>query len=154
MKRPCILLACALLIGALSAVAQDLATIVGTVSDPSGVVVSGVALTVSNPEKGFKRQYVSDSAGAYAAARVPLGTYTIVATAPGFEKVINSGITLNVGQTQRVDIQLTVGSQQQQVQVVANVPKVETETGAISHVITGAQVSELKLSYPLAILPT
>ena len=59
MKRPCILLACALLLGALRAVAQDLASIVGAVSDPSGAVVSGVALTVSNPEKGFKRRFAA-----------------------------------------------------------------------------------------------
>ena len=145
MRRQCILPACLLVLGSLSAVAQDLATIVGTVSDPSGAVVSGVAITVSNPEKGFRRLYASESAGAYVAAHVPLGTYTLTVTAPGFEKVVHSGITLDAGQTQRVDVQLTVGSQQQQVQVVANVPKVETETGAISHVITGAQVSELNI---------
>jgi hypothetical protein len=125
--------------------AQDLAMIVGTVTDSSGAFVPGVAITVSNSEKGFTRRYVTDSAGAYVAGQLPLGSFTVTAAAAGFNQVVHTGVSLDTGQTQRVDIQLTIGDLKQQVQVAANLPKVETENGAISHVITGSQISELNI---------
>ncbi|MFN7998600.1 MAG: carboxypeptidase-like regulatory domain-containing protein [Bryobacteraceae bacterium] len=126
--------------------AQDLASIVGTVTDASGAVVPGVNITVSNPERGFTRKVISDAAGEYTAPRVPIGNYTVTLERPGFQKAVRSGITLQVGQTQRLDFQLQVGSASQEVVVNADAAKVETETGAISDVVTGAQVSQLNLN--------
>jgi hypothetical protein len=141
----CALVACALVALSAPLSGQQLATIVGTVQDPSGAAIPGVNVTVSNSAKGFTRNCVSNSAGEYAAPQIPIGDYTVTAEAPGFQRLTQTGITLNAGQTQRVDLQLTVGSAQQHVTVVGNIPKVETETGAISGVITGSQVSELSI---------
>ena len=129
-----------------AAKAQDLATIVGTVTDSTSAVIPGVNVTVSNPDRGFVRKVVTDSAGEYTAARVPIGSYSITVEKAGFQKLVRSGITLEVGQTLRVDLQLQVGSASQQIMVNADVAKVETETGAISDVVTGAQVSQLNLN--------
>ncbi len=129
----------------LSASAQDLANIVGSVTDPTGAAIPGAKITVSNPDKGFNREVVSAGDGEFTAARIPIGNYMMTAEAAGFQKLIRRGITLDAGQTQRVDMQLTVGATQQQVTVTGNIPKVETETGAISDVITGSQVSQLNL---------
>jgi hypothetical protein len=126
--------------------AQDLANIVGTVTDASGAVIPDVQVTVANPERGLVRRVASDSAGEYQAPRVPIGNYTITVEKPGFEKIVRSGITLQVGETLRVDLQLKVGSATQEVEVNANVAHVETENGAISDVVTGSQVSELNLN--------
>ena len=131
---------------AFRASAQDLANIVGTVTDQSGAVVPDTSITVSNPDRGFTRKLVSDAAGEYTAARVPIGNYVITAERPGFQKLVRSGVTLEVGRTLRVDLQLNVGSATQQVVVDAAATKVETETGAISDVVTGSQVSELNLN--------
>jgi hypothetical protein len=135
---------CSLL--AWSAAAQDLATIVGSVTDPSGAAIPGAKVTVSNTDKGFTRKLVSGTDGEYIAARVPIGNYVVMGEAPGFQKLTRTGITLDAGQTQRVDLQMVVGGTTQQVTVTGNVPKVETETGAISHVVTGSQVSQLNLN--------
>jgi hypothetical protein len=70
----------------------------------------------------------------------------VVAQAQGFEKMSNSGIELTVGQTLRVDIQMRLGSGSQEVTVAATVAGVETETGTISDVITGSQVTQLNLN--------
>ncbi|MBZ5596329.1 MAG: TonB-dependent receptor [Acidobacteriia bacterium] len=126
--------------------AQDLANIVGTVTDASGAVIPDVNVTVSNPDRGFTRKLISDSAGEYTAARVPIGNYIVTVEKAGFQKLVRSGITAQVGQTLRVDLQLQVGSATQEVVVNANVAKVETETGAISDVVTGSQVSQLNLN--------
>lgn len=126
--------------------AQDTATIVGTVTDPTGAVVPGVKIAVSNPDKGYVRQLVSDAAGAYTAAKIPIGAYEISAEATGFQKLVRTGITLDVGQTLRVDLAMKVGQTTQEVTVTGNVTKVETETGTISDVVTGSQVSQLNLN--------
>lgn len=89
--------------------AQDTATIMDAVADPSGAMIPGVKVTVSNPDKGFTRELESNSAGEYMAAKVPIGNYVITAGAPGFLKLARSGFTLTVGQTLRLDLQLTFG---------------------------------------------
>ena len=126
--------------------AQDLANINGTVTDQSGAVVPAASVTVSNPDRGFVRKLVSDSQGEYTAARVPIGSYVITVEKPGFQKLVRSGITLQVGQTLRADLQLQIGSATQEVVVNASATHVDTESGAISDVVTGAQVSQLNLN--------
>lgn len=136
---------CFCLLLSISACAQDLATIVGTVTDPSGAAVPSAKVTVSNEAKGFHRVYVTSSTGQYAAPDIPLGTYAVTAEVAGFRRSVQSGVTLNAGQTQRVDFRLQLGSARQSVTVSGNLPKVQTESGTISSVITGNQVSQLNL---------
>ena len=126
--------------------AQDEATIVGTVSDTSGAVIPGAKVTVANPEKGFIRETKSNSAGDYTVAKVPIGNYQITAEASGFQKLLRTGISLNGGQTLRVDLQMTLGQVTQQISIVGNVEKVDTENGMVSDVIQGKQVRELNLN--------
>jgi len=145
MKKLYLLVGPALLF-CVSAGAQDTATIVGTVTDPSGAGIPGVDVTVSNPEKGFTHKLVSNAAGEYMAAKVPIGNYVLEAESSGFQKLVRSGITLSVGQTQRVDLQLTIGQISQEITVNGNVPKVETESAAVSDVVTGSQIADLELN--------
>jgi hypothetical protein len=145
MKLRSIILGCFFFLVTAAASAQELATIVGTVTDATGASVPAANIKVSNPTKGFTRTYVSNSAGEYTAARIPLGDYTVTAEVTGFQTLTRSGITLDAGQTLRVDMQLKVGTTREEVTVVGNLPRVETETGAISNVITGTQISELNI---------
>ncbi len=128
------------------AMGQDTATIVGTVTDTTGAVIPNAKITVSNPDKGFTRVLISNSAGAFSVSAIPIGNYVVTAEAQGFQKLVRTGITLEVGQIQRVDMQLTVGQITQEVSVVGNVPRVQTETGAISSVITSRQIQDLELN--------
>ena len=130
----------------LGVMAQDTATIVGLATDPSGAAIPGAEVSVSNAQKGFVRELTTDSAGAYTAAKIPIGNYTVTAQARGFDKIVSSGIVLTVGQTLRVDLQMRIGSGSQEVTVAATVAGVETETGTISDVITGSQVTQLNLN--------
>ena len=126
--------------------AQDTATIVGTVTDSSGGAIPGAQVTVSNPEKGFTRDLATNTAGEYTAAKLPIGNYVVSGEKAGFQKLVRSGITLAVGQTLRTDLQLQVGPATQQVTVAGNLPHVETETAAVSDVVTGTQISNLELN--------
>jgi hypothetical protein len=144
--RVSLLLIAALFMASLTGWAQDTATIVGTVTDSTGAVVPGAKVTVSNPERGFVRDLTSNTSGEYTAARIPIGNYVVTAEVTGFEKLVRSGIILNAGQTQRVDLVLTVGQVTQQVEVTGNVAKVETENATLSDVVTSKQIQNLTLN--------
>jgi Carboxypeptidase regulatory-like domain len=126
--------------------AQDTASIVGTVKDSTGAVIAGAKVTVSNPEKGFTRELVSNRVGEYSAQIIPIGNYVITAQVQGFQKLARSGITVGVGQVLRVDLTMVVGQTTQEVTVRGAVTKVETETAAISGVVTGTQIANLNLN--------
>jgi hypothetical protein len=123
-----------------------MATIVGTVTDATGAVIPGAKITISVPDKGFVRDLRTNSAGIYRLDNVPIGACTIIATAQGFKELVRSGIVLSVGQVLGVDLTLQVGSTNQQVTVTGNVAHVQTETSAISDVVTGSQVTQLDLN--------
>jgi len=148
MKKRLVLLGVVFLVVSMTAWCQQQETgsIVGTVTDTSGAVIPGAKVIVANPDIGITRELTSNSAGAFTAASLPIGTYTVSAEAPGFQKLVHSDITLQVGQTQRVDLQLTVGQVTQEVHVTANVVKVETENAALSGVVTGKQIADLELN--------
>ncbi len=122
------------------------ANIVGTVRDSSGAVIPGAKVTVTESSKGYVRHLVTGASGAYAINSVPIGTYTVTIEATGFMKVVQTGIRLETGQTQRVDVVMKVGAVTQQVTVQGNLPHVQTETAAISNVITGQQISQLEIN--------
>ncbi|HUY12916.1 MAG TPA: carboxypeptidase-like regulatory domain-containing protein [Terriglobia bacterium] len=128
------------------ALAQDTATIIGTVTDPSGAVIPNAKVTVSNPAKGYVRHLVADSAGLYQASALPIGDFVVTAEAPGFRKLVRSGIHLQVGQLQRVDLKLQVGQATQEITITGNVPHVQTETASISGVVTGREIENLDLN--------
>jgi len=147
MKRVVLLLGSILLLTAVAWCQQmEWASIVGTVTDSSGAVIPNAKVTVSNPDKGVTRVLTSNASGAYAAESLPIGSYTVTAEAAGFEKLVRSGITLQVSQIQRVDLQLTVGQVTQEVSVTGNVVQVQTENAAISGVVTGSQIQNLELN--------
>jgi Carboxypeptidase regulatory-like domain len=128
-----------------AAKAQDLATIVGTLTDDSGGAIPDAQVTVSNADRGFTRVVSSDTSGFYSVNRVPIGSYSIAVEKPGFQRIIRTDINLNVGQTLRVDFQLKIGTVAEKIEVSGNPTAVETETSAISHVVTSSQVSQLNL---------
>jgi len=146
MRRVLYLLVGLILLAGSPVWAQDTATIVGTVTDSTGAVVPGAKVTVSNPNRGFVRDVAADSSGEYTAARIPIGDYVVTAQATGFEKLVRTGITVEAGQTQRVNMALKVGQVTEQVEVVGNVAKVETENATISSVVTSQQISNLTLN--------
>src|ERR1019366_6480461 len=126
--------------------AQDTASIVGTVSDATGAVVPNATVTVENTQRGFVRVLTTYGVGAFAVAPVPLGDYMVSVEAKGFQRSVQTGITLAVGHIQRIDVKLNVGTTTQEVSVVGNVPHVETETGAVSSLIGTAQIQNLDLN--------
>jgi hypothetical protein len=132
------------------------ATIVGTVTDPSGAVVPNVSVTITNTETGLSRTYPTNDAGQYVAVDLRIGHYDVKATAAGFKVAEQKSIVLNVGDRIRVDFQMTMGAVSETVTVEANVVRVQTDSGEASNLITGQQLSQLAVNgrgiYQLAAL--
>ncbi len=140
-----LLLMADLLMVALPCFAQR-ATITGTVTDPSGAAIPRAKVTVANPDRGFVEHLTTNSAGAYVATALPIGDYAITARAPGFKKLVRSGVVVRVGSKLRIDLRLEVGSVTQVVQVKSSPVHVQTETAELSDVITGKQIDDLQLN--------
>lgn len=125
-----------------SAFAQE-ATILGTVTDPTGAAVPNASITITNNDTGVTRTLPSNGDGQYVAPDLHIGRYTVRVSASGFKVAEQSGITLNVGDRSRIDFKLQVGSAQEQVTVEANAVAVQTDTGEVSNVVTGQQITQL-----------
>jgi hypothetical protein len=117
----------------------------GVVMDPQGAVVAGVKITATNAATGIKFDTVSASDGVYLFPDLPVGTYSITATAPAFKTFTANGIVLTIDQEYEEAIHLTVGSQTEVVQVNAAAVQVDTSQMQLSNVINSQQMEELPL---------
>ena len=93
-----------LLLHSPAAMAQTSASITGSVTDSSGAAVSGADITVRNVNTGLERLAVTDHSGSYQVLSLPIGSYQILISKPGFAKEVRQGIHLAVGQVATVDL--------------------------------------------------
>ncbi|MGC2231853.1 MAG: carboxypeptidase-like regulatory domain-containing protein, partial [Candidatus Acidiferrum sp.] len=119
------------------------ATIVGTVTDPSGAVVPNVAVTLTNTDTGTPRVIPTNSDGQYVAVDLPIGHYDVKAESKGFKVAERRGIVLTQGDRVRVDFQMQMGAAQETVTVEANAVHVQTDTGEVSNLISGQEVAQI-----------
>jgi hypothetical protein len=141
-SRLAVLLAAFFVMFAAHALAQE-ATIVGTVTDPSGAAVPNATITVTNVETGQVRNLTSSSDGQFVAPDLHIGRYTVRAQGAGFKVVEQTDIVLSVSDRARVDFKLQVGSTTEQVTVEAAAIAVQADNGEVSDVITGQQLTQL-----------
>jgi carboxypeptidase family protein len=119
------------------------ATIVGTVSDPSGAAVPNASITILNGDTGQQRNIKTNGEGQYVAADLHIGHYIVRALASGFKLGERKDVVLQVGDRTRVDFSLEVGNAQETVTVEASTIAVQTDSGEVSGVITGQQIAQL-----------
>ena len=106
--------------------------ILGTVRDSSGASVPGAEVTVINAGTNSRSEVRTDGAGSYAAQLLQPGIYKVEASAAGFKKFLQEGITLQVQQQARLDITLTVGEVTESVMVSADAALLETASSTIA----------------------
>lgn len=114
----------------------------GTVSDPTGAVIPGVTVQVTDVDKGVIKTYTTDGAGLYDTGAIVPDHYTLTFTKDGFETLVRGPLTLDVG-VQGINAQLQVGSASQKVVVSSNVPQLETESGAQEATLAGQTMAQL-----------
>jgi Carboxypeptidase regulatory-like domain/TonB-dependent Receptor Plug Domain len=121
--------------------------ITGNVTDPSGAVVPGAKVVVTNLETKTSKETVTNDQGFYQVLQLPIGSYEVSAEAAGFTKSIaRTASPLEINQTLRFDLTLTVGGVNTAVTVQDQPRSVETENSVVGGVVTGDAIFELPLN--------
>ncbi len=121
------------------------ATLVGTVTDPSGATVPGALVTATHTATNTTRSVRTDQVGSYTIPLLPPGVYRVSAEATGFKRTVVEEVRLLVDQTARVDLLLQVGEMAEFVKVEAAAAAVASETSSIGHVIDNNQILNMPL---------
>jgi hypothetical protein len=116
-----------------------------TVSDPTGAMVTGASVTISNAPRALSRTEVTGANGSYTFTLLPPGDYEVKIAAPGFSAVEVPSMTVNVTETHVLNQALAVSSQQQQVTVEAAVQEIQTENSTLGGVVGNRSINALPL---------
>lgn len=142
-----IFLACLLLTGMVYAQGVGASgDIKGTVTDPSGAVVTNANVTATDVAKGIKHTVATDNSGQFRLTGLQPATYSVSVSKPGFQSEIAKSVVVNVGQTSTVDFPMKVSQVSEEVEVTAEPPVVETERGAQANVVTEQTIRELPIN--------
>ncbi len=120
-------------------------SIQGTVTDPSGALVSGAKVTITNKATGQKISSTTNDSGVYNSGPLTPGDYTVRVEAGGFS-TSELATTVTVGNITPGNVKLAVGGTSQVVEVAASGVTVNTEQPTVQGVITGAQLESLPLN--------
>lgn len=120
--------------------------ITGVITDPAGATVANAQVTITNLATQIAKHTTTDASGTYQFINLQIGQYQVAAEAPGFSRTVSKGNALEINQTLRVDLQITLGSVTQEVQVQSQGSTVETENQTIGATVTGKSIYELPLN--------
>lgn len=120
-------------------------SIQGSITDPSGAVVSGAKISIVNKATGRVINTKSTSAGAYTSGALTPGDYTLRVEAHGF-KTSEGAVTVQVGVTASGNIKLQLGEASQVVQVRATEIAVNTQQATVQGVLTSQQIENLPIN--------
>lgn len=118
----------------------------GTITDPTGSAVVGASVNAADLSTGQSFKAVSTTTGGYRFPVLLVGTYTVTVTAPGFKVAQRNGVAVQIQSTTSLDIQLTIGTSSETMEVNANAPQLQTESSDVGTVVTPRQVLDLPLS--------
>lgn len=145
-SRYCVCLAVLMLFGFTSQAFAQTGTINGTVKDPSGAVLPGVTITITNAGTNAQRTFITDERGDYNVPLLPVGTYRVQAELSGFKTAVAENIKLNVNDKLRIDLSLQIGQIAERLVVTESAPLVQSETSSVGNVIDNQKVVELPLN--------
>ena len=137
-------MACLLFAFPFTAYAQlNSASIYGTVLDSAGALVPNATVRAVHVSTGTIYRFTTDSLGSFDFPQLRLGAYQIEVEAAGFQKLVRTGINLELSQRAKLDMALQVGNLTESVQVSAEAPLLETASAAQGQNITVKQVEDL-----------
>ena len=127
--------------------AQDpVGAIEGLITEKSRSPVAGVRVAARNLDNGFTKQVSTEINGLFRIPLLPVGQYSITVDAPNFATVVEQPIAVNVSETVRVELQLTIAAVKSTVTVTAEAPLADTSTNTLGAVVTGREILELPLN--------
>src|SRR5262249_15947594 len=118
-------------------------TVQGTVTDQSGSPVAGARLKLTEQSTSLSREQLTGAEGNFEFHSLPRGAYQLEAEHPGFKKELVSGISLQVAQTQRIDVKLEVGAVTESVEVRGAADLLQVADSSLSQLIDQKRVLDL-----------
>ncbi|MDR3714369.1 MAG: carboxypeptidase regulatory-like domain-containing protein [Puia sp.] len=121
------------------------ADVLGTVSDGSGSIVVGARVVIENQGTRVTQTTLSSDTGEYVFTLLPAGPYKISIIATGFKRFVST-LVVAAGDRARVDARMTLGEASESVEVTAQAPALQTDSSALSSVVTEMSVQDLPLN--------
>ncbi len=122
-------------------------TILGTVTDPSGAVVSGARVAVRNTNTGLERTAQTSADGSYSIPELPIGTYSVTVNQSGFQTSVTTDVKVDVATERRVDVALKTGEVSTRVEVSGELlPQVETTSAQIGGTLTADTITNIPVN--------
>ncbi len=135
------------LLCAVAAFAQfESATVLGTVTDPSGAAIGEATVTLANVRTGVSQQSKTDASGNFLFVNQRLGSYTVRAEMSGFKVEETSAFDLTVDARQRVDMRLQIGNVSESVTVSDAASLLETDNSSRGQTINSREIGDLPLN--------
>lgn len=126
--------------------AQTTATIVGTVTDPQKLAISGAEVRVEGKDVTLSRTTITDAAGVYRLAALIPGTYSLTVTKSGFATSVIDSFQVTLNQTFDLDVSLKLGTAQERVEVSALPALIDATSSSSSMTITPEQIHDIPLN--------
>ncbi len=124
----------------------QLATVFGTITDPSGAVIPEAHVTIVNESTGLKREVLTGMGGRYQLAGLPIGNYALRIDKPGFQTQVRDRLALTSASDIMINLSLAIGAEPQQVTVSANVTAIDNTTSAVGGLLVERSLTELPLN--------
>jgi hypothetical protein len=125
---------------------SDTATVLGTVKDSSGAVISGVTVTLKNIDTGISVNAETDGNGDYQFTNVKIGDYRLSGEKEGFSTAVAERVNVTVNARQRVDLTMQPGTVAETVVVTGSVALLETDSSVRGQVVQREQIVNLPLN--------
>src|SRR5262249_27194335 len=121
-------------------------SLTGVATDPSGAVVPGAHVVLSDEERGFKYTAITDAEGRYILRNFPPGKYSLTVTAQGMRPHTRSGIILTVGQNAQADANFEVQGTAESVSIVETAPLLQTQDASTGQIVNRKFINDLPLT--------
>src|SRR5215469_6110548 len=122
------------------------ASIVGTVTDPTGAPINGASVVATDTARGTVWSTKTNETGSYNLTRIPVGNYKLEVSSTGFQKAVYPPFTLVLNQTARLDVSMKVGQVTETVEVTGAAPVLQTETTQVNTVLDSTTNDRLPLA--------
>lgn len=119
--------------------------IAGSVLDSSGGAIAGAEVVATGAETHSVYNTISSSTGAYRLSDLVLGTYNVTITAKGFKVAEFTGVVVEINTTASLDVTMQPGDIKETLTVVADAPRIQTETSEVGTVVSNKQIIDLPL---------
>ncbi|HXY25488.1 MAG TPA: TonB-dependent receptor [Candidatus Acidoferrum sp.] len=126
--------------------AQTTSTIEGTVTDHQGLAIAEAKVQIAGATLAVEKSATTDATGAYEITALPAGIYTLTVSHTGFSTQVFKDLEITLNRTMKFDVSLEIGTVQQEVQVIAPVPLLETTSSSEGATVLPQQIEEMPIN--------